>query len=82
MYGSGGGSLQKHRLTATRWLQTLLPACGNFEIRVRHNGLGGHAGFVLPVKARVGRTFEALGHFIELLINLDTRQTTLRKRRL
>jgi hypothetical protein len=38
-----------------------LPARGSLYIRTRHKGLGSGVGFVLPVKARVGRTFEALG---------------------
>jgi len=41
-----------------------LPARSNFEIIARHNGLGGNLGFILPVRARVGRTFEALALFL------------------
>jgi hypothetical protein len=34
-----------------------LPAHSSFEIRARHKGLASGVGFVLPLKARVGRTF-------------------------
>ncbi len=38
-----------------------LPAHGNFKIVARHKGLGSGPSFVLPLKARVGRTCEAFG---------------------
>jgi hypothetical protein len=37
-----------------------LPARSSFHIIARHTRLGGGFGFVLPLKARVGRTCEAL----------------------
>jgi hypothetical protein len=43
-----------------------LPAHSSFYIIARHKGLGGYFGFVLPVRALAGRTFEALG-ILELL---------------
>jgi len=38
-----------------------LPALRSFGIIARHKGLGSGFGFVLPLRARVGRTFEAFG---------------------
>jgi len=37
-----------------------LPARGNFGILARHKRLGGSVGLVLPLRARAGRTCEAL----------------------
>ncbi len=39
-----------------------LPALRNFEIIARHKRLGGYISFLLPVKARTGRTTQPLGH--------------------
>ena len=41
-----------------------LPARGSFKICARHKRLGGGFGFVLPLRARAGRTCEALGRFL------------------
>ena len=51
------------RAWANKHMVPTLPARGNFHIIARHTGLGGGLGFVLPVKARAGRTCEALGFF-------------------
>jgi len=37
-----------------------LPARSSFDIIARHKGLGGGFGCVLPLRARAGRTCEAL----------------------
>ncbi len=41
-----------------------LPARSSFRIIARYNGLGGGFGSVLPLKARAGRTCEALATFL------------------
>lgn len=46
---------------ANKGLVLTLPALRNFSIIARRKGLGGGVGFVLPVKARAGRTTQALG---------------------
>jgi hypothetical protein len=51
-----------YRENSNKQMVPTLPARGNFYIRARHKSLGGGFGCVLPLKARVGRTFEALGH--------------------
>jgi hypothetical protein len=43
-----------------------LPVRGNFGIRARRKGFGCNLGFVLPLKARVGRTCEALALFLAI----------------
>ena len=47
-----------------------LPARDSFRIHVRHKRLGGGIGFVLPVKARAGRTCEAFGCLFSILTSL------------
>ncbi len=46
---------------ANKQMVLTLPARGSFYIIAR---LGGNSGFVLPLRARVGRTFEALEGFL------------------
>jgi len=41
-----------------------LPARSSFDIIARHKGLGGGFGCVLPLRARAGRTCEALAIFL------------------
>jgi hypothetical protein len=45
---------------ANKQMVLTLPARGNFYIRARHKGLGSYGGCILPVRARAGRTCEAL----------------------
>ena len=45
---------------ANKQMVLTLPARCSFCIIARHKSLGGGFGCVLPVRARVGRTFEAL----------------------
>jgi len=49
---------------ANKALVLTLPARRSFGIIARHKGLGGGFGFVLPVKARAGRTMQALAIFL------------------
>jgi len=48
-----------NRKSANKRMVLTLPALGHFGIRSRHTGLGRGIGFVLPLKARAGRTCEA-----------------------
>jgi hypothetical protein len=45
---------------ANKRMVLTLPARGNFRIIARHKRLGCSAGFILPLRARAGRTCEAL----------------------
>ena len=53
---------------ANKALVLTLPARRSFGIIARHKGLGGGFGFVLPVKARAGRTMQALYSILRQLI--------------
>ena len=48
-------------------MHVTLSALASFEIIARHKGLGVCFGFVLPVMALAGRTFEAFGTLVSAL---------------
>ena len=56
---------------ANKVLVPTLSALRNFSIIARHKGLGGGFGFVLPVRARTGRTTQALASFSIVPIPLN-----------
>jgi len=60
-HGENGGVVA--RACANKHMVLTLPALRSFRIRTRHTRLGGGVGFVLPLRARVGRTCEAFGGF-------------------
>ena len=54
---------------ANKALVLTLPARGSFHILARHTRLGGGLGFVLPLRARAGRTMQAFGSFLHSAIS-------------
>jgi hypothetical protein len=53
--------------SANKRMVLTLPVRRSFYIRARYTRLGGSVGCVLPVKARAGRTCEALALFSNVL---------------